>query len=415
MNVTIKSAYSDISIVGRDNIPSDGAVIFAPNHTNALMDALSVLIVSQQPTVFVARADMFKNRILAKIMNFFKIMPIMRIRDGRENMKKNDEIIAAAADVLVHKVPFCIFCEGTHRMKHSLLPIVKGIFRIAVKAESELKDKMPLYIVPVGIEYGSYVKYSSSLCLNIGAPINVTDFINNHGEDAYPKLLVELKDLLFHKISELIHYVDDDENYDVLLDLSYLRNSSYLNALKLNNTPYNEMMANRKFIDDFHYIQSHNVPKAEKLLSLGREFSTLRRKLKIADETLITPTSTLISIAYLFELIFTLPYFIYSLIVSSPVIALSQFLIFKSDDKAFNNTFRYALSIVLMPVILIILSVILFSTVKWFFAVLLLILSIPSFSFVHRYIRCFRIFISDIKFRNNKKLNNLTKQINDCL
>ena len=46
MNNTISSAYSEISIVGKENIPTDGAVIFAPNHTNALMDALSVLIIS---------------------------------------------------------------------------------------------------------------------------------------------------------------------------------------------------------------------------------------------------------------------------------------------------------------------------------------------------------------------------------
>ena len=218
---TISSAYSEVSIVGRENIPTDGAVLFAPNHTNALMDALSVLLISQKPTVFVARADMFKNKTLAKILNFFKIMPIMRIRDGRENMKKNDEIIAVAAKVLEHKVPFCIFCEGTHRMKHSMLPIVKGICRIAVEAENELNGKMPLYIVPVGIEYGSYVKYCSTLSLNVGKAINVSEFIQNHKEDSYPKLLVELKELLAPKIAELIHYVDDNENYDALLDLSY--------------------------------------------------------------------------------------------------------------------------------------------------------------------------------------------------
>ena len=412
---TISSAYSEVSIVGRENIPTDGAVLFAPNHTNALMDALSVLLISQKPTVFVARADMFKNKTLAKILNFFKIMPIMRIRDGRENMKKNDEIIAVAAKVLEHKVPFCIFCEGTHRMKHSMLPIVKGICRIAVEAENELNGKMPLYIVPVGIEYGSYVKYCSTLSLNVGKAINVSEFIQNHKEDSYPKLLVELKELLAPKIAELIHYVDDNENYDALLDLSYLRNSTYLNALNLNSSPYNVMVANRKFIDEFHNIEKKSTSKAEHILQLGRELALLRKGAKIADESLLNPASVVNIISCIIVLIVFLPYFLYSIIISSPIILISQFIISKNDDKAFNNSIRYSLSILVTPIILILLAIILLCITKWYLAILLLLISVPVFSFTHKYVRLVRIVISDIKYRSNKKIKNLVKSINDYL
>lgn len=415
MNNTISSAYSEISIVGKENIPTDGAVIFAPNHTNALMDALSVLIISHKPTVFVARADMFKNPTLAKLLNFFKIMPIMRLRDGRENMKKNEEIIEEAAVVLEHKVPFCIFCEGTHRMKHSMLPIVKGIFRIAIEAESKLNGKMPLYIVPIGIEYGSYVKYSSTLSINIGTPINVTDFVNNHKEDPYPKLLVELKELLAPKISELIHFVKDDENYDALIDLSYIRNSYYLDAWNLSGNPYNEMRANRKFIEDFYALEKNSTYKAEHLLKLGKEFSFLRRKLNIADESLICPASTLNIISCILLLFFFIPYFVFSVIISSPITLISQFIIYKIEDKAFNNSIRYVLSILLTPIILIILVPILFSVTKWYIAILILLLSIPSFSFSHKYVRLLRIVISDIKLKTNNSIKTLVKSINDYL
>ena len=64
-------AFSRISIKGTENIPTDGAVIFAPNHTNAFMDAFTVLKVAKRPVVFVARADVFRNPIAAKIFNLF--------------------------------------------------------------------------------------------------------------------------------------------------------------------------------------------------------------------------------------------------------------------------------------------------------------------------------------------------------
>ena len=39
----LKISYRNIKYVGLERIPKDGAVIFAPNHTGALMDALVIL------------------------------------------------------------------------------------------------------------------------------------------------------------------------------------------------------------------------------------------------------------------------------------------------------------------------------------------------------------------------------------
>ena len=95
----MKLSYSKIVHVGKENIPTDGAIIFAPNHTNTLMDALVALNIDLNPKVFVARADIFRNRKLAKVLTFLKIMPIMRQRDGFNAVKKNQEIIDKSVDV----------------------------------------------------------------------------------------------------------------------------------------------------------------------------------------------------------------------------------------------------------------------------------------------------------------------------
>ena len=71
-------SFKEIKYIGLEKIPTDGAVILAPNHCNALMDALVVLGRDKKPTVFVARADIFKKPTLAKLFNFFKIMPIIQ-------------------------------------------------------------------------------------------------------------------------------------------------------------------------------------------------------------------------------------------------------------------------------------------------------------------------------------------------
>lgn len=209
-----RRSYRRFRYIGRENIPTDGAVIFAPNHTNALCDAMAILGIDWRQKVFVARADIFHDPKRAKILTWLKIMPINRVRDGLDEVRHNDETIDRAVDTLRDGVPFCILPEGTHRPKHSLLPLSKGIFRIALQANDTFGQEKPVYIVPVGLEYGDYFHLWDSLTVNIGKPINVTQFAADHAELSYPQLMMALRDELTQRMREQILWVPDDEHYE---------------------------------------------------------------------------------------------------------------------------------------------------------------------------------------------------------
>ena len=83
--------YSEICIINPENVPAKGPVIFAPNHQNALMDALAILLLVDKQPVFMARADIFKKKTVGKILNFLKIIPVFRIRDGVSNLSNNNQ------------------------------------------------------------------------------------------------------------------------------------------------------------------------------------------------------------------------------------------------------------------------------------------------------------------------------------
>ena len=127
-NMTFHWAFNKLEYRGLSNFPTDGAIILAPNHCNTLMDALAVLSINNDPKVFVARADIFKKPRLAKFLRFIKILPISRIRDGKEALLNNGDTIEESISAICDGVPFCILPEGTHRPMHSLLPLKKGIF-----------------------------------------------------------------------------------------------------------------------------------------------------------------------------------------------------------------------------------------------------------------------------------------------
>lgn len=209
-----RRSYRSFRYIGKENIPADGAVIYAPNHANALCDAMCVLGIDRQQKVFVARADIFRDPKKAKILNWLKIMPISRVRDGLEEVRHNDETINKAVETLQDGVPFCILPEGTHRPKHSLLPLSKGIFRIALQANERFGEQKPIYIVPVGIEYGDYFHLWDSVTVTIGAPINVTEFAKAHSELEYPQIMMALREELTLRMRELILWVPDDEHYE---------------------------------------------------------------------------------------------------------------------------------------------------------------------------------------------------------
>lgn len=212
VDLCIRHSYlCGIKMEGRKNIPSDGAVIFAPNHCNTLMDALVMLQSRKGSTVFGARADLFDT--MGPLLRFFKILPMVRKRDGLRNVVKNLDTMEQVIDTLEHKIPFCMFCEGTHRAKHSLMPVTKGIVRIAFNASEKVQ---PVRIVPVGIDYGDYFRYRSTCRLKFGEPIDITEFLRQSREKGLgeAECYNEIRSELYRRISSLITFIDDDENYD---------------------------------------------------------------------------------------------------------------------------------------------------------------------------------------------------------
>lgn len=212
-------SYRKVEYRGLENIPKEGAIIYAPNHANTLMDALAVLSIDDKPKVFVSRADIFKNKTVSEILHFLKMLPIHRIRDGVESLSQNEAIMQQCIEVLTDGVPFCILPEGRHRPMHSLLPLKKGIARIAFGAWERVKDTMDVYIVPVGLEYEDYFEFRSRLLITAGKPIKLQDFVSSFPEgtsepELYHKLLLELAS----RMKETIVYLPDDERYKDVWD-----------------------------------------------------------------------------------------------------------------------------------------------------------------------------------------------------
>lgn len=409
----LKRSYRSIRYIGREKLPQDGAIIYAPNHTNGLMDALVILAMDRRAKVFVARADLFRNPLLAKILNFLKIMPIMRIRDGYDEVKKNNETIEKAVDVLRDRVPFCIFPEGTHQPKHSALPLSKGIFRIALQAQQQMPD-LPLYIVPVGIRYGNFFRFRSTARVAIGDPISIGDFSAAHSDSSPQEQMNLLKDLLTERMHALIHYIPNDENYDAACEVSaatFKERFHKTDSVVIRHRLDRLFTANKENLEEMARLTREEPERAEQLFRLGRKTFSLRRKQKISLESVAMRRTGGFILLRVLLLLVLLPYALFAGLCTLPVVGISQLLSSLFQDRSFYNSARYLVHLLLWPLLLITYTLVAFLTLPLGWAALLLTLILPTLTFVQEYWRACRLTVSDIRLRRSHDLQERYERI----
>lgn len=240
--------YRHFVVRGLDNLPTDGAYIIAPCHQQCLMEPLAVLCIAPKPPVFLARADIFAKPTIRAILTFLRILPVYRIRDGKSSLGKNHAIFDQCRDVLLDGYPLCLMAEGRHNNRHQLLPLGKGMFRIAGETQQRLGD-YPLYIVPTGIDFDHYERPYSNLVVNIGKPIPVQPFMPTYLEDE-PVALNQMRDALTAALSPLMLDIRDNDRYDQIYALCNSLNRDYRRREGLRNTAWNRFLMRQKIAAD---------------------------------------------------------------------------------------------------------------------------------------------------------------------
>ena len=341
--------YRKITVVGLEKIPADTPVLFAPNHQNALMDALAVLFAARKPVGFLARADIFKKPSIAKTLNLLKILPIYRIRDGVEMLGRNQEVFDNTIDVLNSNTPICILPEGNHEGKKQLRSLKKGIFRIAFQAEASTDFKLNLHIIPVGLDYSDYFNPGSDLVVVFGKPIKVADYATQYLENEQ-KTIHNLMDLLAESMRSVMIHIPD-ENYELIYNISEIYEPNVWNTCNIKRHPFNKLTI-RQYIVQKATEAFSRFP--EKAAELQHELSIYTKKLsrkglKDCDLQQKAP----LGLPVLIELAFTillLPIHVYGMILNYLPYKIPFWLAAKIQDKHFKSSVQFGISLLLFPV-----------------------------------------------------------------
>lgn len=219
VSIALRLNFRKLVFVGRDeNVSKEKPVIFTPNHRNALIDALLVVYSTYhlKQVVFLARADIFKQTFVAWILRGMRIMPVFRLRDGKDNLDRNSEIFNNAARILKKNNPIAIFPEARHNPKQSLLPIQKAVPRIVLPTEASLNFQLNSQIVPVSIYYRDICGFLSDAYITFGTPIEVSEYKDLYNENP-GQAINQLRQDMEQRLKPMVVNIQLDLFYDEYL------------------------------------------------------------------------------------------------------------------------------------------------------------------------------------------------------
>ncbi len=421
LGYTLLKPYSDrvtkiffrIKSYNYEKVPKDEIIIYALNHQNALMDALALLATTKTQPVFLARADIFKKKTVAKILTFLKILPIYRIRDGKESLGNNNAIFQKTIDVLKNKNGLVILPEGTHGGLRKLKNLKKGISRIAFEAEESNNFELNIKIIPVGLDWSNYQNFRSKLFVYFGDAISVSDYYDDYKKNP-PRAMNMLRERLSSEMKKYMINIESEEYYDMFNQIRHLYLPQTIKKLKLKHKKQpDQLFAEQNIINKLNRFVDEKPNEAKELNETTLQYSELLKKLNFRNWIIQKGKFNLFSlIGQSLLLVLFLPFYLLGGIVNYLPYKIPVWLSKNIQDPQFISSAKVVISLFIFPIYYIILSVISSFYIQSFWIKLAIPTILPFvglFAF-HYFIKCKKVLASiRFSFKTLSKNKDLIK------
>ncbi|MBP6870384.1 MAG: 1-acyl-sn-glycerol-3-phosphate acyltransferase [Bacteroidales bacterium] len=404
--------YRKFSVVNRDRIPHDGPVIFAANHQNALMDALAVIFSTRCQVVFLARADIFRKKYMARILYFLKILPVYRIRDGFHAVDQNNEVFPEIIGVLKRNRPAALFPEGNHLGEKRLRPLKKGAARLALQAEEANDFTLGVSIVPVGLDYSNYYNAGSDLLVVFGNPIPASAYREEFLQNPARAVSLMTTDLAT-ELRKVMLDIHSEENYSVIHEAVKMYGPVELKRRKLRNNPYNLFLVKKELAENLMVKEKGLETLREELASYHAKLPALGIREPQVKNPFPNPVSSILKSIFI---ILLLPIHLYGMVLNYIPYSLPIFLAQNIKDRHFLGSVRFGAGLLLFftwYLLLFITSIFIFHSI-FYAAVFMVSVSLTGLCAFYNY-RLMLKLRADwrwifLKYRNRSEFEGLIKQ-----
>ncbi|OAV45510.1 1-acyl-sn-glycerol-3-phosphate acyltransferase [Lewinella sp. 4G2] len=185
----LRRFYRNIDITGLEHIPRKGAVILAANHPTAFIEPCLLACFQPRQLHFLARGDLYKNKLATFALRTLNILPVYRIQDGGfGKLRNNFETFDDCFRVLGDGKAIMILAEGSCVHEKKLRPLRKGTARIALGALEADPTLSEVHIVPVGVNFTAPDRLRSTVMIRCGEPIKASKWLQDYLSNPTPAL-----------------------------------------------------------------------------------------------------------------------------------------------------------------------------------------------------------------------------------
>lgn len=166
--------YYKAEILGTENIPKEGALIFCGNHRNYL-DPPLIVSTGKRDMRFLAKQELYKNKFLAFLGWAFDGIPVKRD-------EKDVTAIKESLKSLKEGKCLALFPEGTRNGLEKGEKVKDGAAFFALRSGAK--------VIPCGIKGGD--KQNRKVTITYGKPLDFSDYKGSKEKDVLDKVTDEI-------------------------------------------------------------------------------------------------------------------------------------------------------------------------------------------------------------------------------
>ncbi|HRJ30371.1 MAG TPA: 1-acyl-sn-glycerol-3-phosphate acyltransferase [Cyclobacteriaceae bacterium] len=281
IRIALKIFFQKITIHGKENIPSTQPLIVMGNHPNTFMDPiLAALVILPRQVHFLANGSIFKTAAARAVLNQFNTIPVYRKQDVTDKRdEKNLSAFQKCFEFLTGGGILLVFPEGNSINERKLRPIKTGTARIALGAEHQQDFKLPLKLLPIGLNYSNPTRFRESVEINIGQAFDVKDYQEHYQRDpvgAVNALTQEIQ----KRLAELIVITEDKEADDLVRKIELIYKKQISEDSRIKNLNVN---LTQNIVKALHYFQDTNPKLVREVKEkIDNYFATIK-EFKVSD------------------------------------------------------------------------------------------------------------------------------------
>jgi len=166
----LRTQYRRIEVARAERVPATGPLVVVANHFNSLVDSLAVIVACPREVSPLAKAPLFRNRLLRPFLLAAGAVSVHRSDEspeGGRGVRAHAAMLDACRRKLAEGGALIIFPEGVSQPRPKLMPLRAGAAHIALSLDA------PVHVVPLGLVYEPPTGRRGTLLARFGEPFLV--------------------------------------------------------------------------------------------------------------------------------------------------------------------------------------------------------------------------------------------------